>query len=602
LYARDLHHRLVKALDGRRGCSIVSFGRSGSTGRNRRLYQGATLMKTIASAACVLFLLGAGASAQTLDDLKKDGKNTDNILTYGMGYHQQRHSPLKQINKQTVKRLVPVWNLSLDNNWGEQAQPIVHNGVMYVTNAKHTVAIDVGTGKQIWRHTLDWPAETPRVVCCGVSNKGAAIYNGRIYRTTLDAHLLALDAQTGKEVWKSKVAEWKDGFSLTLAPLVANGVIVIGNSGAEYGVRGWIDGWDPESGKQLWRRYTIPARGEKGNDTWPQNNNAWEVGGGSAWITGSYDPELDLMYWGTGNPAPWASQTRDGDNLYTSSVLAMRPKTGEIVWHYQFTPNDPYDYDACWELINADIDVGGTKRKVIMQLNRNGFVYVIDRTNGKLLAANPYEKVTWASHIDKETGRPVETELGKKVRAGETIEHWPSARGAKNWPHAAFNPETGLLYANTMHVGMMYKHLETKPHVVGQRYMYMENVNMVRPHGQPVGHMEAINPLTGEKKWRTPLHDYQIWSAMLSTGGGLLFTGKETGEFIAVDADTGKIVWEFQTGSGVNAMPVTYTHQGRQYVTVLSGIGGLYWNIWREQLKDKVAPGGSVWTFALLPD
>ena len=559
-------------------------------------------MKTIASAACVLFLLGAGASAQTLDDLKKDGKNTDNILTYGMGYHQQRHSPLKQINKQTVKRLVPVWNLSLDNNWGEQAQPIVHNGVMYVTNAKHTVAIDVGTGKQIWRHTLDWPAETPRVVCCGVSNKGAAIYNGRIYRTTLDAHLLALDAQTGKEVWKSKVAEWKDGFSLTLAPLVANGVIVIGNSGAEYGVRGWIDGWDPETGKQLWRRHTIPARGEKGNDTWPQNNNAWEVGGGSAWITGSYDPELDLMYWGTGNPAPWASQTRDGDNLYTSSVLAMRPKTGEIVWHYQFTPNDPYDYDACWELINADIDVGGTKRKVIMQLNRNGFVYVIDRTNGKLLAANPYEKVTWASHIDKETGRPVETELGKKVRAGETIEHWPSARGAKNWPHAAFNPETGLLYANTMHVGMMYKHLETKPHVVGQRYMYMENVNMVRPHGQPVGHMEAINPLTGEKKWRTPLHDYQIWSAMLSTGGGLLFTGKETGEFIAVDADTGKIVWEFQTGSGVNAMPVTYTHQGRQYVTVLSGIGGLYWNIWREQLKDKVAPGGSVWTFALLPD
>jgi alcohol dehydrogenase (cytochrome c) len=559
-------------------------------------------MKTIASAAAVLLLLGAGASAQTLDDLKKDGKNTDNILTYGMGYHQQRHSPLKQINKQTVKRLVPVWNLSLDNNWGEQAQPIVYNGVMYVTNARHTVAIDVGTGKQIWRHTLDWPAETPRVVCCGVSNKGAAIYNGRIYRTTLDAHLLALDAQTGKEVWKSKVAEWKDGFSLTLAPLIANGVIVIGNSGAEYGVRGWIDGWDPETGKQLWRRYTIPARGEKGNDTWPQNNNAWEVGGGSAWITGSYDPELDLMYWGTGNPAPWASQTRPGDNLYTSSVLAMRPKTGEIVWHYQFTPNDPYDYDACWELINADIDVGGVKRKVIMQLNRNGFVYVIDRTNGKLLAANPFEKVSWASHIDKETGRPVETELGKKVRAGEAIEHWPSARGAKNWPHAAFNPETGLLYANTMHIGMMYKHLETKPHVVGQRYMYMENLNMVRPHGQPIGHMEAIDPLTGAKKWRTPLHDYQIWSAMLSTGGGLLYTGKETGEFIAIDADTGKIVWEFQTGSGINAMPVTYTHQGRQYVTVLSGVGGLYWNIWREQLKDKVAPGGSVWTFALLPE
>jgi alcohol dehydrogenase (cytochrome c) len=561
-------------------------------------------MKLIASAASVLLLCGATASAQSLDELKRDGKtgSTDNILTYGMGYHQQRHSPLKQINKQNVKRLVPVWNLSLDNNWGEQAQPIVYNGVMYVTNARHTVAIDVGTGRQIWRHTLDWPPETPRVVCCGVSNKGAAIYNGRIYRTTLDAHLLALDAKTGKEVWKSKVAEWKDGFSLTLAPLVANGVVVIGNSGAEFGVRGWIDGWDPETGKQLWRRYTIPARGEKGNETWPQNNNAWEVGGGSAWITGSYDPDLDLMYWGTGNPAPWASQTRAGDNLYTSSVLAMRPKTGEIVWHYQFTPNDPYDYDACWELINADINVGGQPRKVIMQLNRNGFMYVIDRTNGKLISAKPFEKVNWATHVDLATGRPVETNLGKDVRAGKAIEHWPSARGAKNWPHAAFNPDTGLLYANTMHVGMMYRHLETKPHVVGQRYMYMENLNMPRPHGQPIGHIEAINPLTGEKKWRTPLHDWQIWSAMLSTGGGLLFTGKETGELIAVDADTGKIVWEFQTGSGINAMPVTYTHQGRQYVTVLSGIGGLYWNIWREQLKDVVVPGGSVWTFAVMPD
>ena len=310
-------------------------------------------MKSI-SAAAVLLLGVCAASAQTLDDLKSDGRNTDHILTYGMGYHQQRYSPLNQINKKTVRRLVPVWNLSLDNNWGEQAQPILYNGVMYVTNARATVAIDVATGRQLWKHTLDWPPETPRVVCCGVSNKGAAIYNGKVYRTTLDAHVLALDAKDGKEIWKSKVAEWKDGFSLTVAPLIANGVLITGISGAEFGIRGFIDGWDPATGKQLWRRYTIPARGEKGNETWPQDNNAWETGGGSAWITGSYDPELDLMYWGTGNPAPWASQRRPGDNLYTSSVLAMRPKTGEIVWYYQFTPNDAYDYDACWELILAD--------------------------------------------------------------------------------------------------------------------------------------------------------------------------------------------------------------------------------------------------------
>ncbi|TMK14295.1 MAG: PQQ-dependent dehydrogenase, methanol/ethanol family [Alphaproteobacteria bacterium] len=546
-------------------------------------------MKILVSAACVLLMLGAGASAQTLDDLKRDGNggSTDNILTYGMGYHQQRYSPLKEINKQTVKRLVPVWNLSLDNNWGEQAQPIVYNGVMYVTNARATVAIDVATGKQIWKQALDWPPETPRVVCCGVSNKGAAIYNGKVFRTTLDAHVIAYDAKDGKELWQSKAAEWKEGFSLTVAPLVANGVLVTGISGAEFGIRGFIDGWDPETGKHLWRRYTIPARGEKGNDTWPQNNNAWEIGGGSSWITGSYDPELDLMYWGIGNPAPWASQSRDGDNLYTSSVLAMRPATGEIVWHYQFTPNDAYDYDACWELINADIDVGGQKRKVIMQLNRNGFLYVIDRTNGKLLAANAFEKVNWASHVDNETGRPVETDIAKSIRAGNATEHWPSTRGGKNWPHAAFNPQTGLLYANTLHEGRMYKHLEIKPHVVGQRYQFIENLPLPRAADEPLGHMEAIDPLTAQKKWRTPLMDFQIWSAMLATGGGLLFTGKETGEFIAVDADTGKVVWQFQTGSGINAMPVTYTHQGRQYVTVLSGIGGLYWNIAREQLKDK---------------
>ena len=559
-------------------------------------------MKLFALVCAVTAVVCTGAAAQSLDDLKNDGKNADNILTYGMGYHQNRYSPLSQIDKTTIKRLVPVWNLSLDNNWGEQAQPIVYNGIMYVTNARALVAIDVATGKQVWKQTLDWPPETPRVVCCGVSNKGAAIYNGKVFRTTLDAHVIAYDAKTGKEVWKSKADEWRNGFSMTMAPLVANGVLITGMSGAEFGIRGYIDGWDPETGKQLWRRYTIPARGEKGNETWPQDTNAWEVGGGSSWITGSYDPELDLTYWGIGNPAPWASQSCPGDNLYTSSVLALRPKTGEIAWHYQFTPGDAYDYDANWELMLAELDVNGQKRKVAMQLNRNGFLYVLDRTNGELISAKAYEKVNWASHVDLKTGRPVETEFAKSIRDAKATEHWPSTRGAKNWPHAAFNPNTGLIYANTLHEGRMYKHLETKPHVVGQRYQYIENLPLPRPPGQPLGHIEAINPLTAEKKWRVPLQDFQIWSAMLATGGGLVFTGKETGEFIALDAENGQQLWQFQTGSGINAMPVTFTHNARQYVTVLSGIGGLYWNIMREQLKDKVPQGGSVWTFALLPN
>ncbi len=423
-------------------------------------------MKTIATTAMLSLLLGAAVSAQTLDDLKNDGKNTDNILTYGMGYGQNRYSPLKQIDRTTVKRLVPVWNLSLDNQWGEQAQPLVYNGVMYVADAKATVAIDVATGKQIWKQTLDWPPETPRVaVCCGVSNKGAAIYNGKVYRTTLDAYVVALDAKTGKEIWKQKAAEWKDGYSMTVAPQIANGVLMTGISGAEFGIRGFIDGWDPETGKKLWRLYTVPGPGEKGHETWPANTDAYLHGGGSTWITGSYDPDLDLTYWGTGNAAPWASEQRPGDNLYTASVLAIRPKTGEIVWHYQFTPNDAYDYDAVWELILAELPVNGVKRKVVMQLNRNGFLYVLEPRHRRHHRRQPLREgeLGKASHIDKETGRPVETEIARQLRAGGQIEMWPSTRGGKNWPHAAFNPQTGLLYVNTIHEGRLYRWLPPEP-------------------------------------------------------------------------------------------------------------------------------------------
>src|SRR5271156_184498 len=331
-------------------------------------------MTRLAAAALVAGLAIGGASAQTLDELKADGTNPDNVLTYGMGYHQQRYSPLKQIDRTTVKRLVPIWNLSLDNQWGEQAQPLVRDGVMYVTDAKATVAIDVATGRQIWRTPVEWLPETSRVVCCGVSNKGAALYDGKVYRTTLDAFVVALDQKTGKQIWQQKVAEWKEGYSMTAAPLVANGVLLTGISGAEFGIRGFLDGWDPQTGEHLWRHYTVPAPGEPGSETWPKDSDAWTHGGGSTWVTGSYEPALDLVYWGTGNPGPWASAPRPGDNLFTASVLALRPKTGEVVWYYQFTPNDKYDYDGCWEIILAEIPVDGKLRKVAMQLDRNGFL------------------------------------------------------------------------------------------------------------------------------------------------------------------------------------------------------------------------------------
>ncbi|HET7766999.1 MAG TPA: PQQ-dependent dehydrogenase, methanol/ethanol family [Burkholderiales bacterium] len=556
-------------------------------------------MKLRIATALAFSAFAAGSPAQTTADLNADGRNADNVLTYGMGYHQNRYSTLKQINRQTVKRLVPAWNVSLNSAYGEQGQPLVNDGLLFAADAEATVAIDLATGRQAWRTPVDFDPATPRVVCCGVSNKGPAVYNGKVFRGTLDAYLVALDQKTGKQVWKEKVAEWKEGFSITGAPLVANGVLISGMSGAEFGVRGFLDGYDPETGKRLWRLYTIPAPGEKGSETWPKDDS-WQHGGGSTWITGSYDSELDLVYWGIGNAGPWNPGGRPGDNLYTASVLAIKPKTGEVVWHYQLVPNEMFDLDATWEWILADIPVDGAKRKVMMHFSRGGFLYVLDRTNGKLLSAKPFEKVNWATHVDMATGRPVESEVSKRVRAGEQIELWPGQWGAKNWAHAAFNPETGLLYANTNHNSRMIRFTPVE-YKVGQRYVGLENLPAPREPGSPIGHVDAIDPLSAQHKWRTPIMDVPNYSAILATAGGLLFTGRENGEFIAIDVDTGKTVWQFQTGSGINAQPITYTYRGRQYVAIQSGIGGV--NVLRmgEALKN-VPRGGSVWAFALIPD
>ncbi len=550
----------------------------------------------VASVVVSFLLLASPAFSQSQQDLIKGSSNTDNVLNYGMSYSQQRYSTLTQINKRNANRLVPVWSLSLENELGEQAQPMVYDGVMFVANAKFTVAIEAATGKVLWRTPVNFDPAAPRVVCCGQSYRGVALYNGRVYRGTLDAHIVALDQKTGKEVWKTKVAEWKEGFSIVGAPQVANGVVVTGVSGAEFGIRGFLDGYDPETGKQLWRRHTIPAAGEPGSETWPKGPAA-SRGGGSTWITGSYDPQLDLMYWGTGNAAPWNPTSRPGDNLYTASVIAVRPTTGEIIWHYQLVPNEMFDLDANWEWIIADIPYLGATRKVIMHMSRGGFLYVVDRTNGRLIAAPTFEKVNWASHVDLTTGRPVESAVSKDFRAGKQIELWPGQWGAKNWAHAAFNPETGLLYANTMHNSRMVRYLPAE-YKVGARYQGFENLPAPREAGRPIGHMDAIDPISGKHKWRVPVQDTPSYSSMLATKGGLLFTGKATGEFTAVDMDTGETLWQFKTPSGINAQPVTFTHKGKQYVTIQSGLGGTgalrMGDFFRNQPRN-----GSVWTFAL---
>jgi alcohol dehydrogenase (cytochrome c) len=543
-------------------------------------------------------LLGFGAAlglTQTTQELVNDGKNPQNVTTQSMGYDRKSYSPLKQINKSNVKRLVPIWSSSVMNDQGELAAPAIYNGVMYVINGRWTFAIDVETGKQIWRTAVELESGISR----SAYNRGApAIYNGKLFRVTVDNHVLALDMKTGSQIWNQKFADAKDGYYSTSAPIVANGVLISGVAGGESTTRGFLDGWDPDTGKKLWRRYTIPAPGEPGSETWPKNGDAWTQGGGPTWRSGSYDPQLDLVYWGVGNAEPYDPRTREGlDSLYTNSVLAIRPKTGEIACYFQYTPNDVYDVDATDEQILADIQVGGQLRKVMIQANKNGFLYVLDRTNCKFIAAHPIVKVNWATEIDLKTGRPILTDVYKRFVAGDEVEIWPS-RGTNAVP-IAINPNTGLVFASTWNIARIQKLAATQSFIRGGTSTGVTSrIPEVKP-GDVVGHFAAINPLTGEKKWEIPLTDLPSAAGMLATGGGLVFTGKMTGEFLALDQDTGKTLWQFKTGSSVNSTAITYTHKGRQYVTVASGLGGI---VATRYASHAVPTGGSVWTFALMPD
>jgi alcohol dehydrogenase (cytochrome c) len=554
-------------------------------------------------AALMSAVLPVMALAQSADDLKNDDKTPGDVLTYGMGYSQQRYSPLTLINRDTVKRMVPAWSYSMADNRGQEAQPLFKDGILYLTDHEKTVAIDALSGREVWKSVIEYPPDTTRVVCCGIVNRGAAMLDGKLFRVTLDANVIALDVKTGKELWRTKSSDAKDGYSMTGAPLVANGVVIVGVAGAEFGHRGYLEGLDPQTGKQLWRTYTIPGKGEPGSETWP--GDSAETGGASTWITGSYDPELDLVFWGTGNPAPWNPLNRQGDNLHSNSILALQPKTGKIVWHYQTTPNDPFDYDGVNELVQAELTINGTPQKVVMQANRNGFFYVLDRATGKLLAANKFVKVTWAERIDMATGRPVWTPETKAALEGKTVEVYPSLVGGKNWHPVSFNPQTRLIYINTVDFGWEYPPLPAdqvanlkagQPHYGVKRpwkYLFDDTVGR--------GHLRAIDPLTGESKWAVPFKTPNM-AGTLVTAGGLVFTGRLTGEFMAVDSDTGKTLWEFQTSAGIVGQPITWEHNGKQYVTITSGATGPYVMRAGDPNLAHVPAGGSLWTFKLFEE
>ena len=492
-----------------------------------------------------------------------------------------------------------MWALGLENDAGEVGQPVVMDGVMFVADAKWTVAIDAVSGKQLWRSATNSSPDAAIAACCGVSNRGVALYAGLIIRGTLDAHLVALDQETGQQVWKTQVADWKQSYTITSAPLVANGVAITGVSGADFGARGFIDGYDPHTGNRLWRRYTTAAPDEPGGDTWTVPD-AYKTGGASTWLTGSYDPVLDLVYWGTGNSGPWNPKFRGGDSLYAASVIAVRPATGELVWHYQFTPDDMFDYDAVSEFILAELAIEDKHHKVLVQLNKNGFAYVINRADGKLLTANPYAKVNWATHIDPKSGRPVETSIAQSLRAGNKEILWPSSRGAKNWAHAAFNPNTGLLYANTIHLSSTYRISDPGRPRLGQWWIGASEFKYLYDADTTHRHIGAIEPLTGKARWRVPVEQGYNMSSIVATASGILFTGQASGEFLALDADTGEKLWQFRVSSGINSSPITWAYGGKQFVSVQVGLGGIAAGL-VAKVGGGVPRGGSVWTFAL-PD
>lgn len=568
-----------------------------SSGTNRNV------LRRMGQLTLCLALAGMAAQvqAQSLTDLGNDAKTVGDVTTYGMGHAQQRYSPLKQVNVANASDLVPVWNLSLNHNANASMQPLLVDGVMYVSMHDATIAVDALSGRQKWRVAVDLPADINAYLCCGIQSRGMAVLDGVLYRTTLDTKVMAIGIKDGKTLWTKTAADYKKGYSMTHAPLIAGGVLITGISGGEYGARGFLDAWDLKSGENRWHRWTTAAPGEKGGDTWAAGRHL--EGGGPTWLTGTYDPELDLVYWGVGNGSPWNAATRGGDSLYIGSVLALRPSTGEIVWHYQFSPGDPYDYDGVNELVMAELPIAGKTTKVVIQANRNGFFYVLDRSSGKLLSAKPFaKKINWATGIDMATGRPIDTPMTAMVRKTEQmadfIEVWPSAFGGKNWMPMSYDPAHRIAYFNTINMGMKVKYVKQERPAQPTWYLGLELGGFVAPEDGVRGSLVAWDPAAGKKLWEVPTKT-PFWSGVLSTAGGLVFTGAQTGEFMAFDAKTGKKVWQFQTGSGITGLPITWERDGRQYVTITSGAATVYGALSGDPELANIVPGSSLWTFAL---
>ena len=508
-----------------------------------------------------------------------------NWLTHGRTYSEQRYSPLKQINEANAAELGLAWYLDLDTNRGQQATPIVVDGMMYSTSAWSKVqAIDAATGELLWQYDPEVPKAWDVKTCCGVQNRGAAVWKGRVYVGTLDGRLIALEAATGDVVWQVQTTDPDKPYSITGAPRIVKGKVIIGNGGAEFGVRGYVTAYDAETGGQVWRFYTVPGNPADGFEnaamemaakTW--TGEWWNYGGGgTAWDSFAFDPNLDLLYIGTGNGSPWPRAIRSpggGDNLFLASIVAVRPDTGEYVWHYQTVPGDTWDYTAVQHMILADLEIDGAMRKVIMQAPKNGFFYVIDRVTGELLSAEKIMPINWATHVNMETGRPVETPFARYDDTGVPVKISPGPGGAHNWQPMSYNPNTGLVYIPAKQEPFIYNlDVAFKPRNLGVNlgvapWDNVDPANELGPEFEPdiQGHILAWNPVTQEEVWRLPQPSSHN-GGMLSTAGNLLFQGNADGEFVAYNATTGERLWSGEAQSGITAGPMTYEVDGVQYV------------------------------------
>lgn len=521
----------------------------------------------------IFALTAAALNAQvTYDRLLNAAKEPANWMTYSGTYTGQRFSALTQITPANAKDLEMKWVFQAETVQKMEASPIVVDGVMYLTQAPNdVVALDAKTGRMFWIY--QYRVSPDARLCCGQVNRGLAIHGDTLFMGTLDAHLVALDAKNGKVLWDTQVADPKLGYSITEAPLVVKDKVILGPAGGEYGIRGFFAAFDVKTGKEVWRTYTVPFPGEPGNETW--GGDSWKHGSAGSWNTGSYDPELNLVYYGTGNPGPdWNPDVRPGDNLYSCSVLALDADTGKLKWHFQFTPHDAADWDAAIVPVLADIDWQGGKRKVLMSASRNGFFYVLDRANGKFLHGSPFVHQTWAVGLD-ENGRPIRAANSEPTVEGTRL--YPGMQGGTNWYAPSWSPKTGLFYLSSWKDYYSYFSKLPAPFNEGQSYFGGATKSAVQPIKRgPInswtdvaGHGEviALDPQTGKEKWAFKMHDVTD-SGVMTTASDVLFTGSREGYFWALDARTGAPLWHATTGGQISSSAITYMVDGKQYVAI----------------------------------